>query len=195
MRNSPIILAGPSAAGKSTVARIISQMTGYKIYSIRNHYNSYLIPRFLEARGLSNENMTKELHYKAADWVYEKDRAAYAKMFINDLFPPEESIFESFRLRGDLEYLHNKYPSALFIHVYAEKEIRLSRKLKIQDPLYSTAKSLQKIEQLLTYEWEHFKLQDSMNYLSQIGAVMLDTSSLEADDLSLEKRLSSIMSS
>lgn len=185
MENKPIIICGPSASGKSTIAKIISEQTGYEIYSVRDHYNNYLVPRYIFEHNFSQKEITRELHHKIADWVYAEIPDAYAKTFLSDIKPCDEGIFESFRLQGDLEHLHIKYPNALFIHAYAELDVRVKRKANSHDKLYSNTKNVQDIRNLLKYEWEHYKLQESMKYLLSIGAVLIDTSEFSFNDVRL----------
>lgn len=185
MKNKPIIIVGASATGKSTIAKILNKITNYKIYSVREHYNKYLVPRYKHQNNYTHQEITRELHHKIADWIYTNDPSAYAKQFLVDMNPSSEAIFESFRIKGDLEYLHKNFPDALFIHLYAKKETRINRKLTAKDSLYKNKKSRKEIETLLDYEWTHFHLQESMDYMLQIGAIMLDTTYVSVKTLEL----------
>jgi len=181
MENKIIILSGPSASGKSTTAKIIRELIGEKIYSIRDHYNNFLVPEYFMATG-RNEKISRALHIEIADWMYSKDPSSHAKKFLRDNSITSDDnnvILESFRIKGDLEYFLSKYSSAKFIHIYADFETRLSRKLLLKDELYS--KNIDEVRQMLIFEWDHFKLGETMDYMKKIGALMIDTTASKID--------------
>jgi hypothetical protein len=169
-----IVMSGTSGAGKSTIAEVVRDLTGASIVSVREHYEQFLVPRYLGAQGLPPQCSSRELHMAAADWVYEQDPAGYVKMLLKDVALDDRTIIESLRIIGDLTHVREEYPHAQFIHVHADTETRVSRKLRGYDPLLQ-GKSIDEVERQLQYEWDHFRLEDSVAFLRSVDAVGINT--------------------
>ena len=93
-----------------------------------------------------------------------------------------------------MKYLHENFSSIKFIYVEADFDTRLKRKEQVHDPLLA-GRDVEGIKNHLIYEWEHFDIQQSRNFLENIGALMVNTSGYFDGELpSIKKTLASYLS-
>jgi len=187
----PII--GGFRMGKTLIANHIKQNYDIPVLSVREHYFSCLLPRYLTAkengREISpNENL-RGLTIKAADWIYSKSADAYIKLFEQDTeVEPTEKIIviESLRILGDVKYLMENYTTKPLI-IWAEDEIRIKRMVSSNEQENLEKLDCEKAIIRIKKEREHFGLDKTIEYVRGFNAGFIDTTNYSNKEIPKEK--------